>query len=84
LLRIKKKPESSEQKPRNVELELRTPKPPTPPLAPASAVASPQPVVDLNALKVVEKPDEISSTTAERLTKQPAKELKHKKKKRKK
>nr|XP_012222751.1 PREDICTED: uncharacterized protein LOC105672411 [Linepithema humile] len=83
LLRVKKKPESSEQKARNVELELRTPKPPTPPLALVSAVSSPQPVVDLNA-KVVEKPDEITSITAEKLTKQPTKELKHKKKKKKK
>jgi len=48
-----------------------------------SAVASLQPVVDLNA-KVAEKPDEISPITAEKLTKEPAKKLEHKKKKHKK
>ncbi|XP_050449660.1 uncharacterized protein LOC126850564 [Cataglyphis hispanica] len=49
LLRIKKKAEDSEQKNRNVELELRTPKPPTllPTHKPTPAVAPSQPVADL-------------------------------------
>lgn len=48
LLRIKKKAECPDQKDRNVELELRTPKPPAASL-PAPAVAPPQPVADLVA-----------------------------------
>ncbi|XP_029172346.1 uncharacterized protein LOC114941502 [Nylanderia fulva] len=71
LLRIKKKAEYSEQKNRNVELELRTAKPPTPLPAPAStpvsAVASSQPISDL----IVE--DVIKPQIPEEVTKQPAK-----------
>jgi len=83
LLRVKKKAEYSEQKNRNVELELRTPKPPTALPAPASTpviVVAPsqlqQPVADLIA--DVEEPD-----MPEEVTEQPAKMLKRKKKEKK-
>lgn len=50
LLRVKKKAEYSEQKDRNVELELRTPKPPPiPPPTPVSAV-TPQTVADIDVV----------------------------------
>ncbi|TGZ57055.1 Uncharacterized protein DBV15_10877 [Temnothorax longispinosus] len=82
LLRIKKKAEYSEQKDRNVELELRTPKPPSiPPPAPAPAsafaIAPPQTVTDVNV------EDEKKSDVKEEIPKQPtsAKERKHKRKK---
>lgn len=81
LLRIKKKAEYSEQKNRNVELELRTPKPPTPLPAlaptPVSAVAPSQPAADL-IVEDVKKPH-----MPEKITK-PAKALKGKQKKKKK
>ncbi|XP_018358676.1 PREDICTED: uncharacterized protein LOC108758296 [Trachymyrmex cornetzi] len=78
LLRIKKKAEYSEQKNRNVELELRTPKPlPISSLSsvPASAVAPPQMNDDVE--------DEKESDVVEENAKQPTnvKERKHKQKK---
>lgn len=65
LLRIKKKAEDSGQKNRNVELELRTPKPPT--LLPTPAVAPSQPVADL----IVENAH--NPNKSEEIVKQPAK-----------
>ncbi|KAL0129677.1 hypothetical protein PUN28_001740 [Cardiocondyla obscurior] len=81
LLRIKKNAERSGEKDRNVELELRTPKPPpTPPSVPESAVAPPQNVVDIHV------DDKKKSDIIEEITKQPrsVKQKKNKQKKKKK
>lgn len=42
LLRIKKKPDAIEKIKRNVEMELRTPRPPTPPLPIPSKISIPK------------------------------------------
>ncbi|XP_011871303.1 PREDICTED: uncharacterized protein LOC105563911 [Vollenhovia emeryi] len=81
LLRIKKKAEYSEQKDRNVEFELRTPKPPPiPPPEPVPEVTPPQTVADVD-VDVEEEPDVV-----EEIAKQPthAKGKNHKRKKKRK
>ncbi|XP_026823588.1 uncharacterized protein LOC105278930 [Ooceraea biroi] len=81
LLRIKKKAEYSEQSNRNVELEVRTPKPPTPTSSPA--IAPPQPVRDLVVEHVVEN-EEPSENTDDKLDEKPVKKSKTQPKRKKK
>lgn len=76
LLRIKKKAEYSEQKDRNVELELRTPKPPIPPISsipsePAS-IPKTETVTDVDVNDKIEKKLDV----IEEIPKQPAKKRK--------
>lgn len=80
LLRINKKAEHSEQRNRNVELELRTPKSLIPPISPSASIVAPktEPVAD------VKIEDKKKLDVVEEIPKQPTKEKKVKRKKKKK
>lgn len=81
LLRIKKKAEHSEQKNRNVELELRTPKPPILPIP--SFASEPTVTPKTETIADIDMEDEKKLDIIEEIPKQPINEKKIKKRKKK-